>query len=88
LQQISFRYDSNQEYEKLPEAHPFSIIPPTLAHHLSYSLQIITMNKKTLLTALVLGAAVTVCILKLASPKKAPKMNAKPENWVDANARA
>lgn len=40
------------------------------------------MNKKILLTALILGSAVTYCILKLAGPKEVPKMNAKPENWV------
>jgi len=40
------------------------------------------MNKKILLTALVLGTAVTACILALAFPKEVPKMDAKPEKWV------
>lgn len=40
------------------------------------------MNKKIFLTALILGSAVTYCILKLASTKDLPKMNAKPEKWL------
>ncbi|MET0465708.1 MAG: hypothetical protein ABW007_21280 [Chitinophagaceae bacterium] len=38
------------------------------------------MNKKILLTALVLGTAVTYCIIKLAYPETPPKMNAVPDN--------
>lgn len=40
------------------------------------------MNKKIILTAVLLGSAVTYCILKLAGSKDVPKMNAKPETWV------
>jgi hypothetical protein len=40
------------------------------------------MNKKIILTAFILGTAVTYCILKLAGDKNPPKMDAKPEAWV------
>ena len=40
------------------------------------------MSKKIILTAVLLGSAVTYCILKLAATKEVPKMNAKPEAWV------